>query len=291
MILRMKLETAIIPVAGFGSRLLPATKVIPKAMLPVGGKPILDHLVDEAVASGMRHIVIVCGSGIGKEIIKRNFIRNRELENSLRLNSRFDLLSELLRSQRKGIRFTFITQPRAIGNADAVLRALRVMRTRAPVAVLFGDDIVDSREPATKQLFRVFAQKKCPVVAVAHISKQHLHRYGAIVGKRVAPRTYRIMRVIEKPKGRDLRVVHSSAIIGRYILPADALSHLRELLRLHRGPEASITDLLPIYMKTSEVLGVEIRGTWYDCGSREGYLHANLALDKKATFGRGSSPN
>lgn len=276
----MHIRTAIIPIAGYGTRLLPATKVIPKAMLPVGDRPILHHVVMEAAASGIRRIIFVTGSGIGKEIVKKYFGRHTELERVLRKQHR---LAELraARTLPHGMRLVFVQQPKMFGNADAIARALRVLRMREPIAVLFGDDLVSSSTPALYQLIQLFLRRQCAMVAVARVPRAALARYGAISGKRIGKNLYDVQHIIEKPRVKQMREVQPYAIIGRYILPSDIQELITQIAREHMQKrhwdrEISLTDALVIYMKRSKVCALRVSGEWFDCGNREGFLRANM---------------
>lgn len=277
----MRVSTAIIPVAGYGTRLLPATKIIPKAMLPVAGKPIIDHLMHEVASSGIRHAVIVTGSGIGQEIIRRHFGKDAELEKVLRMSGNTERLRWLRRHDSE-VRVTFVAQPKPEGNADAILRAYRTLterEKRGAVAVLFGDDLIESPFPALKRMVKEFAREKCPMFAVERVQRSALSRYGAISGKLIRKNIWDVSRIIEKPHGKQMREVKPYAVIGRYILTPDTFLYIRREVRENirdAWGDLSITDVLASYMLDKPVRAVVVGGTWHDCGTKDGYLRANV---------------
>jgi len=277
----MRVTTAIIPVAGYGTRLLPATKVIPKAMLPVAGKPIIDHLMHEVASSGIKHAVIVTGSGIGQEIIRRHFGKDAELERILRMRGNTERLRWLRRHDSE-VRVTFVAQPKPEGNADAILRAYRTLTAsekRGAVAVLFGDDLIESPFPALKRMVKEFTREKCPMFAVERVPRRALSRYGAISGKLIRKNVWDVNRIIEKPHGTQMREVKPYAVIGRYILTPDTFLYIRNGVRKNirdERRELSLTDVLSAYMHDKPVRAVAVGGTWHDCGNQDGYLRANV---------------
>lgn len=283
----MKLTTVIIPVAGFGTRLLPATKAIPKAMLPVGDRPSIHHLVQEAFSSGVTRVIFVTGSGIGKAIVKKYFRRDAELEKMLRASGKRAEL-RAARTLPNGMRLYFVSQPKICGNADAIARALRFVRKSEPVAVMFGDDLVDARVPALTQMAREYKRFGSTMLAIARVPRATLSRYGAISGKKIRGNVFRVQHIVEKPHGHALKAVEPYAVIGRYILSPDIYRLIPAVVRQSRmrpktGTEVSLTDALAIYMKSHELLALKLDGRWFDCGNRKGYLLANINYSEHIT--------
>jgi UTP--glucose-1-phosphate uridylyltransferase len=281
----MKVTKAILPVAGFGTRFLPVTKAMPKEMLPIVDKPIIQYLVEEAVACGITDIIFVTGRG--KRVIEDHFDTSYELERTLVEREKHELLA-LVEPIASLARFTYVRQPLPRGNGDAILRAAHLIAPNEPFAVLFGDDIVDAPKPALMQLLEVFERYHDPVVALSRVPREVLVHYGTVGGTKVSKTVWEVDRIVEKPKTIDVQRV-PLAIIGKYILPPSFLRSLEaareryEKVRRKRGGshELGITDGFVEHLKTRPVYGVEIEGTWYDCGDKAGYLKANIAFARK----------
>lgn len=282
----MTITKVIIPVAGYGTRFLPVTKAMPKEMLPVVDKPIIQYLVEEAVASGMTDIIFVTGRG--KRAIEDHFDVSYELERTLVEREKHDLL-KIVEPISRMARFTYVRQPMPLGNGDAILRAAHLLGNDEPFAVLFGDDLVDSRVPALKQLLRVFQRYGDPVVALARVSRRDLQRYGMAIGVETERGVWELRRIVEKPTASEARaerrVPHS--VIGKYILTPGVMATIRDLQKRDKGgtnrsqTEVGVTNGLSVYLKERPVYGVEILGKWYDCGGKIGYLQANIAYARR----------
>lgn len=285
-----KIRKAIIPVAGFGTRFLPVTKAMPKEMLPIVDKPIIQYLVEEAVASGITDIIFVTGRG--KRAIEDHFDTSYELEQTLVERDKHDLL-KIVRPIASLARFTYVRQPMPLGNGDAVLRAKHLLADDEPVAVLFGDDLVDARVPALKQLITAYERYGDVTCAVSRVSPQRQHHYGMMEGKAISARIWEITNVLEKPDRRVHQHRDTRAILGRYILTPEFLAVLaraQKKLLSKTGysrratsivKEIGITDGLEIYVRQRALYGVEIFGTWYDCGDKGEYVKANIAYAMK----------
>lgn len=262
------LKKAIIPVAGFGTRFLPATKAVPKEMLPLVDKPVVQYLVEEAVASGITEIIFITTRN--KRPIEDHFDRSLELEEFLVGRGKSELARKL-RAISSLAKFTYVRQAEQRGPGDALLQASHLIG-HEPVAVLYGDDVVVSRTPCLKQLIRVWEKYKKPVLALERVPKEEASRYGIIGGKQVAPRTYRISQLVEKPQAG--KAPSDLAIIGKYIYTPDLFAMLPKM-KPGPGGELFPTDIFDLYVKRGgAIYGYEFEGVRYDCGERLGYLKA-----------------
>lgn len=261
-------KKAIIPVAGFGTRFLPATKAVPKEMLPLVDKPVVQYLVEEAVASGITEIIFITSRN--KRPIEDHFDRSLELEEFLASRSKAEVAKKI-RAISSLAKFTYVRQAEQRGPGDALLHAQHLIG-HEPVAVLYGDDVVVSRVPCLKQLVRVFEKYKKPVLALERVPKEETSRYGVIGGKRIAPRTYKVLRLVEKPPAG--KAPSNLAIIGKYIYTPDLFGLLSKM-KPGPGGELFPTDIFDLYVKRGGVIyGYEFEGIRYDCGERLGYLKA-----------------
>ncbi|QQG45488.1 MAG: UTP--glucose-1-phosphate uridylyltransferase GalU [Candidatus Sungiibacteriota bacterium] len=269
------IKKVIIPVGGFGTRFLPATKAQPKEMLPIVDKPVIQYLVEEAVASGMKEVILITGRG--KRAIEDHFDHASELESYLEAKGK----SELARTVRKISSmafFSFVRQKEPRGIGDAVLQA-RPLLGKEPVAIMSGDDIIDAKPPALKQLVRIFKKYRAPVVGVARVSDSEIHKYGVIAGKKIAPRTWRVTGTIEKPKPGT--APSNLAIFVKYIFTPEIFEYLAKVKPASNG-EIYIPPALDKYIKDGgRFYAYEVKGEWYDCGDKLGYLRAVIDFGLK----------
>ena len=268
-----KINTAIFPVAGFGTRFLPATKAQPKEMLTVVDKPQIQYLVEEAANSGIRDIIFITGRG--KRAIEDHFDESFELESALVEKGNKKALEEVKKVSRLA-KFAYVRQPRPLGHGDAILRAEHLVG-RNPFAVIFGDDLIDSKVPALKQMFPTFEKYGDPVVALKRVPHNMTHLYGIVSAKKVGDHAWQITDIIEKPKPSE--APSNLAIVGKYILTPEIF----DVLRKHKksGKELDIGDGLKYFLKKGVIYGHELDGDWYDCGSKVGFLRANIAFALK----------
>lgn len=264
----------IIPVAGFGTRFLPATKAQPKEMLPIVDKPVIQFLVEEAVASGIKEIIFITGRG--KRAIEDHFDCSFELEYNLVEKGKQELLNEV-RQISEMAKFFYVRQSKPLGDGHAVLCAKELIGDE-PVAVLFGDDLLDSKVPGLKQLINIFEKYHDPVIALASVPKEEVSRFGVIDPLKIGERTYEVKGLIEKPK---IEEAPSNLIFsGKSILTPDFFEILE------KSPEASgeirLTGAFSEYLKQGKVLyGYELEGTRYDCGDKLGFLKATVDFGLK----------
>jgi UTP--glucose-1-phosphate uridylyltransferase len=263
-----KLRTCVFPCAGFGTRFFPATKVIPKEMLPLVDKPILQYGIEEAVASGLDKLIIVTSKG--KDTILDHFDRTAELERSLQERKKADLLGEV-EAVSTMVDLIAVRQKEALGLGHAVLMARDAVGSE-PFAVLLPDDVILAEEPCLLQMRRVFEETGRPVVALMEVTPEETTRYGMVAGEKEGGRRFRIRDMVEKPK---VNPPSQYAIIGRYILPPEIFSLLEKTER-GAGGEIQLTDALRELVRTGEFYGYVFEGKRYDAGEKLGYLKATV---------------
>lgn len=266
----MKIRKAVIPVAGLGTRFLPATKVIPKEMLTIVDRPTIQYIVEEVVASGITQVIMVTGSG--KSAIEDHFDYSYELETILEKREKWGLLEEV-RKISNLIEITSCRQKRPLGLGHAILCAKDLVG-QEPFVVVLGDDLVYAPVPCTKQLLDVYDQFKKPVIAAYRVPLEEIQNYGIVEGEEITERTYKVKKMFEKPApgltGSDL------AIIGRYILTPDIFDIL-ENTRPGFGGEIQLTDALAELCRREEMYAHCFIGQRYDAGDKFGYIQATLA--------------
>ncbi|MFI5871590.1 UTP--glucose-1-phosphate uridylyltransferase [Streptomyces sp. NPDC051445] len=272
------IRRAVIPAAGLGSRLLPLTKAIPKEMLPVGDKPVIEHTVRELVDSGITDITIVVSGG--KSLIQDHFRPNPALVEQLRADGKdayADAVQEVAELARRG-HITYLDQHGPYGNGTPVLNAARSFGDE-PVLVLWPDDVFVAGTPRAQQLIRAYEQTGCPVLALLPMDPADSQRYGVpVVKEDLGDGTLRITGLVEKP---DPALAPSSyAAIGGYVITPGIIDELREQTRRwyeHRTGEIYLTDAINAYARDRAVYGQVIEGRWYDTGNPADYLVAQLA--------------
>ncbi|HEX7420575.1 MAG TPA: UTP--glucose-1-phosphate uridylyltransferase GalU [Thermoanaerobaculia bacterium] len=262
------LRTCVFPCAGFGTRFFPATKVIPKEMLPLVDKPILQYGIEEARDSGLDKLIIITSKG--KESILDHFDRSSGLERQLRERGRNDLLAEV-EATGKMVDLISIRQKDALGLGHAVLMAKDAV-VNEPFAVLLPDDVILADEPCLMQMRHVFEETGRPVVALMEVSAAETARYGIVAGEMIGKRRFKIEDMVEKPK---IKPPSRYAIIGRYILPPDIFPILSKTER-GSGGEIQLTDALRELVRQGDFYGYVFEGRRYDAGEKLGYLKATV---------------
>jgi len=275
----MKITKAIFPAAGFGTRFLPATKAIPKEMLPLVDKPLIQYSVEEAKKSGFEEIIIV--TGMGKTAIEDHFDTSVELEMLLKERKKKEVLT-MIRKISNMVHFAYTRQQEPLGLGHAIYITKNLVG-REPFAVFLSDDIIDSKVPVMKQLLKVYKKHKASVLAVQKVPKKKAHLYGIIKGQKIAPGIYRVADLVEKPKSSP---PSNLAVIGRYILTPGIFNALDETPR-GRGGELQLTDGLRKLLEKEEIYACEFEGTRFDAGDKMGFLEANIsyALKRKDMAG------
>ena len=272
----MTVRKAIFPAAGLGTRFLPVTKAQPKEMLPLVDKPIIQYVIEEAVAAGLTKIIIVTGRG--KNAIEDHFDTSYELEKMLEARGKTDLL-EQVRAVSNMINVSYVRQGEMLGLGHAVLMA-RDLVGDEPFAVMLGDDIIDSRVPCMKQMVEVFEQHQGPVIAVHQVPRSDISAYGVIDGSPEPGngRVYRIRDLVEKP--RTEAAPSDLAIIGRYILTPDIFDCLEGTSR-DEGGEIQLTNGLRALREKRQLYGYRFEGIRHDAGNKLGFLKATVEFALK----------
>lgn len=263
------IRRAVFPAAGLGTRFLPATKAQPKEMLPLVDKPIIQYVVEEAVASGIESIVIVTGRG--KTAIENHFDVAYELEQLLERRSKLDLLKEV-RSISDMISVSYVRQKEPLGLGHAILMA-RDLVGDEPFAVFLGDDIIHAGVPVMRQLIDVYMKYRSPVVGVERVSRERTADYGIVAARPAGERLYKVTDLVEKPAPEE--APSDLAIIGRYILTPDIFGHL-EKTAAGRGGEIQLTDGLRSLLRRQAIYAWRFTGTRYDTGDKLGFLRATV---------------
>lgn len=275
MITTSPVHKAVFPVAGLGTRFLPATKASPKEMLPVVDKPLIQYAVEEAYAAGIRHMIFVTGRS--KRAIEDHFDTAYELEAELEASGKQELL-ELVRSiQPEDMDCAFVRQPRSLGLGHAVLCAEPLVG-REPFAVLLADDLMvgpAGGQPVLAQMATAFRQQGRSVIAVQEVPTEHVRRYGIVAGERAGGPLIRIDRIVEKPSPEE--APSRMGVAGRYILTPGIFDEIRKQPR-GVGGEIQLTDAIARLLQSEAIYAFEYQGKRYDCGSKEGFLEATVEL-------------
>lgn len=269
-----KVRKAVFPAAGLGTRFLPATKASPKEMLPLVDKPLIQYVVEEAVASGIESVIIVTGRG--KASIEDHFDVSFELEKLLEERGKTEEL-KAMRAISEMARVSYVRQQEALGLGHAVLQA-RDLVGEEPFAVMLSDDIIDSETPALRQLLDVYEKYDAPVVAVFEVEGEAISRFGVIDGDEVEPGVYKIKDMVEKPPQSE--APSNLAIIGRYILTPDIFDEIEKTTPGAIG-EIQITDAMRSLLKKRPFYAVRFKGTRYDAGDKLGFLIATVEFALK----------
>jgi len=269
-----RVRKAVFPAAGLGTRFLPATKSSPKEMLPLVDKPLIQYVVEEAVASGIESVIIVTGRG--KSAIEDHFDVSFELEALLRERVREDDL-RLVREISDMARVSYVRQREALGLGHAILQA-RDLVGDEPFAVMLSDDIIDSKTPALRQLLDVYEKYDAPVLATMEVEGEAISRFGALDVEEVTDGVFRIKDMVEKPP--LAQAPSSLAIIGRYVLTPDIFDEITNTAPGAIG-EIQITDAMRALLKKRDFYAVRFEGTRYDAGDKLGFLIATVELALK----------
>ena len=268
------LRKVVIPAAGLGTRFLPATKAIPKEMLPIVDTPTIQLVVEEAVKAGVEQVVVV--NGRGKSAIEDHFDRSYELEDTLSRKKSSELFRQVRRISDM-VRLVSVRQKEPLGLGHAVLAAKPAIGDEW-FGVLLGDDLIDSDDPAIGQLARVATQTGKAAVALMPVRDDQTHMYGVAAGQPQADGNILVDRIVEKPPRGS--APSNLAVIGRYLLPPEIFDVL-EQVKPGAGGEIQLTDALAVLAQQGRLIGVRFKGERHDAGDRLGYLQANLAYALK----------
>ena len=269
---RTTVRKAVFPVAGLGTRFLPATKAQPKEMLPVVDKPLIQYAVEEAYAAGIRHMIFVTGRN--KRAIEDHFDTAYELESELQAANKGALLTVLRSIVPDDMLMSYVRQPRSLGLGHAVLCAEHMVGDE-PFAVLLADDLMVGKPPVLSQMVSQFEALQQSVIAVQEVPAEHTRRYGIVAGDTVRPGLIKVSRMVEKPAPEV--APSRMGVAGRYILTPGVFDQIRQQAG-GVGGEIQLTDGIAGLMKTESVYAFEYSGKRYDCGSKEGFLQATVEL-------------
>ena len=270
--MKQKIDKAVFPIAGLGTRFLPATKASAKEMLPVVDKPLIQYAVEEAYAAGIRHMIFVTGRT--KRSVEDHFDTAYELETELEAAGKSELLQLARSIAPEDMVCTYVRQPRAHGLGHAVLCAKQLVGND-PFAVLLADDLMVGQPPVTAQLVAQFNQLQSSIVAVQDVPREHTKRYGIVSGETVANGLVELTGIVEKPEPAVAPT--TLAVAGRYVLTAAIFDELENVPR-GVGGEIQLTDGIASLMRKEKVYAYRYEGVRYDCGSKLGFLQATVDL-------------
>ena len=266
-----KVTKAILPVAGFGTRFLPATKATPKEMLPIIDKPLVQYAVEEAALVGIKEIIFITNHT--KASIERHFSKSSQLEEKLISSNKKHHLKKINPDILQDLTFTYINQEDQLGLGHAISLAKDEINDE-PFAVLLPDDLFISKPSCMHQLLNTFNKYQKSVIAVNKIHSDNIHNYGVISTKDISS-PYKLDGIIEKPSAD--KAPSNIAVCGRYILSSDIFNHLQNVKKDHSG-EIQLTDAIQSLIQKEDVMACLYEGEKYDCGSKKGYIEATIKL-------------
>jgi UTP--glucose-1-phosphate uridylyltransferase len=270
-----RVTKAIFPVAGLGTRFLPATKASPKEMLPIVDKPLIQFAVEEAVAAGITELIFITGRG--KRAIEDHFDKAYELENELDAHGKWEMLDAVRNILPKHVNCVYIRQTDALGLGHAVLCAKPVVENEA-FAVILADDLLDASVPVVQQMIQTYNYYSCSVLGVQDVPRADTRSYGIVAAQALTDRVEKVSAIVEKPKPED--APSTLAVVGRYVLTPRIFHHL-ETVTPGSGGEIQLTDAISALLAEQQVLAYRYQGIRYDCGSKLGYLQATVEFAKR----------
>jgi UTP--glucose-1-phosphate uridylyltransferase len=279
----MKIKKAIIPVGGLGTRFLPLSKILPKELWPLVDKPVLQYVVEEVKNSGIDQIIFVI-SPEKKMVLdyfkKYYFKKFPKLENTLKERNKVLLLQELknLENLCQGISCSYVIQKKPLGDGHAILQAHKFIKEE-PVAVSFGDDIVEAETPCLAQLIKIFKTAQKPVIALYQVPKEKIPSYGIVKVEKIANRLFKIKKIVEKP---DIDEAPSNlAIVGKYILTPEVFNYLKVSKPSKKG-EIVLAEIFDQLIKDGKIIyGYQFKGNWLECGKKLDWLKCHFYLSLK----------
>lgn len=270
-----KITKVVFPVAGLGTRFLPATKASPKEMLPIVDKPLIQYAAEEAIAAGATELIFITGRN--KRSIEDHFDNASELEASLEASGKKEMLKALKGILPSHVSCIFIRQPKASGLGHAVLCAKPAVGD-APFAVILADDLIDAKVSVIKQMAAIYATKQCSVLGVEDVLPSETASYGIVDAKPVEKNLLQVKTIVEKPKPKE--APSTLAVVGRYIL-APKIFDCLEKVKPGKNGEIQLTDGISALLKQEDVFAYRFEGKRYDCGSKLGFMKANVELALK----------
>jgi UTP--glucose-1-phosphate uridylyltransferase len=272
----VQIKKAIFPIAGLGTRFLPLSKAVPKELLPLVDRPLIQYLLEEAMASGLKEAVFITRPNEKKEILDY-FKKTPKLEKVLKERKRSYLLEEIekLEEISQKLSFSWAVQKEPLGDGHAVLQARKLVGD-SPCGVFFNDDIIDSQIPCFAQLLSVFKTCQRPIIALKKVPKEKISQYGIVRVEKITSRVYKIKKIIEKPCWES--APSDLAVVGRYIITPDVFTYLKKASPNEKG-EIILADSLESMVKDGKVIyGYKIEGEWLECGSKLSWLESNFYL-------------
>jgi len=269
------IRKAVFPVAGMGTRFLPATKAMPKEMLPIVDKPLIQYAVEEAISAGITDLIFITGRN--KRAIEDHFDSVPELEADLESKHKTELLDTVRNIIPANVNCIYTRQPAPLGLGHAVLCAAPIVGNE-PFAVLLADDLIDARVSVTRQLIDAAHQQNGSVLAIQEVAREDTQKYGIISGEPINGKTERLSGIVEKP--HPDQAPSSLAVVGRYVLEPEIFEHLRHT-KTGVGGELQLTDGIASLLQSKAVYGLQYEGTRYDCGSKAGFFRATIELGRK----------
>jgi UTP--glucose-1-phosphate uridylyltransferase len=268
--MQKRITKAIFPVAGLGTRFLPATKASPKEMLSIVDKPLIQYAVEEAIAAGITEMIFVTGRN--KRAIEDHFDKAIELEAELEAKNKQALLEAVRSIKPDNIDFFYVRQSQALGLGHAVMCAERIINGE-PFAVILADDLLDGQRPVLRQMTDLYAKHGASIIGVETIARENSRSYGVVSGRHFGDRLIRLDGIVEKPAPED--APSSLGVVGRYVLNPSIFTHLRNL-KPGTGGELQLTDAIAALLAQEMVLAYQFEGIRYDCGNKLGYLQATV---------------
>ena len=269
------IKKAVLPVAGLGTRFLPASKAIPKEMLPIVDTPLVEFAVREAVEAGIEEIIFITSHT--KRPIEDHFKRNQELETQLLSSDKKEYLDRINLKEYEGVKFSFIRQRDQKGLGDAVLQTSHLINPDEYFAILLADDLFDGTPGITSQLLSAFESHQRSIIAINEVTDEETKKYGMIDGETISENLTMIKEIVEKPQSNP---PSNLAVTGRYLLKGSILESLKRI-KPGFGNEIQLTDAISMLLKEDEVFGLKYKAEKFDCGSREGFIKANLHFARK----------
>ncbi len=270
-----KIRKAVFPVAGLGTRFLPATKASPKEMLPIVDKPLIQYAVEEAAAAGITEMIFVTGRG--KRSIEDHFDKAYELEAELASHGKVKQLEEIQSLLPDNLHYSYVRQSEALGLGHAVLCA-RSLVGDEPFAVVLADDLIDAEVPVLSQMIDLYEQHASSVVGVQNVPLEQSQQYGIVRPQSMGVRIHRIADIVEKPQPEN--APSTLGVVGRYVFTPEIFDYLERVVP-GTGGEIQLTDAIAAMLSTHPVLAYEFKGKRYDCGSKLGYLEATVVYALK----------
>jgi len=265
-----KIRKAVFPVAGLGTRFLPATKASPKEMLPIVDKPLIQYAVEEAAAAGITEMIFVTGRS--KRSIEDHFDKAYELESELASHGKLKLLKEVQALLPDNLHYSYVRQSEMLGLGHAVLCA-RPMIGEEPFAVVLADDLIDADMPVLSQMMTLYEQHASPVIGVQNVPLDQTNQYGVIRPQSMGVRIHRLSGIVEKPQPEN--APSTLGVVGRYLFTPEIFDYL-ESTKPGSGGEIQLTDAIGAMLQERPVLAYEFKGRRYDCGSKLGYMEASV---------------